>query len=140
MSKTEYTPSPEPVGEKSPIETSPTIAAILQGGATIKYLSNHLETREVGSRLFQGRVYSYELKVPHPTKPGEKWLTELGVWFPAAYYPKFDERLDRKPEMQIDILTGQGHMQLTKDPVTLRKVYEEIRRQIDQGPEINPEG
>ena len=139
MGKAENTLGSEFGGEKPRAETPSTVETILQGGAGIKFLSDHLETREVGFKPFQGRVYSYEIDVPHLTNPGERWVTELGVWFPASHYPLFDERLDKKPEMQIDILTGQGHMPLTKNPVTLRKVYEEIRRQTDQRQEINPE-
>ncbi len=109
-----------------------TLDIILGGQGKITYLSSHMESREVGFTKYQGTVYSYELVVPHPTKIGETWTTELGVWFPAAFYPKLNERLDRKPEMQIDILTGQGHMPLTADSQKLIKVYEEIRRQADK--------
>lgn len=132
MEKLDKATSSDFIGEKSPVKAPTTIETILQSGAKIQFLSQHTETREVGFRSYQGTVYSYELKVPLLTKPGEEWTTELGVWFPAAYYPKFNEKLDRKPEMQIDILTGQGHMALTKNPETMRKIYEEIRRQTDQ--------
>ncbi|KKU67666.1 MAG: hypothetical protein UX89_C0013G0002 [Parcubacteria group bacterium GW2011_GWA2_47_16] len=125
----------------SRVERPSTIETILGGGAKIKFLSESMEERDIiGKGKFKGNTYSYELEVPHLTRPGEKWVTELAVWFPAAHYPLFDERAERKPEMQIDILTGQGNMTLTKNPETMRKIYEEIRRQTDQRLEINPEG
>ncbi len=132
MDSIEHTPSKEQMPQWA--ETGPlsTVGAILTGKSQIKYLSSHMETREVQFREYPGNVHSYELIVPHLTKAGEKWITEIGVWFPAAHVPEFNERVDRKPEMQIDILTGQGHMALTKNPETMRNIYEEIRRQTDQ--------
>ena len=110
------------------------IENILNGQAKIEFLSESMETRG----RYQGTTYCYGLTVPHLTKPNEKWVTTLSVWFPAAFYPLFDERMNRKPEMQIDILTGQGEMALSRNPETLRKVYDEMRRQADHAKKENP--
>jgi hypothetical protein len=115
------------------VETLPTtIEYILQGRAKITFSSKSSETRTVNFREYAGTVYSYWLEVPSLAKPGETWKTELSVWFPAAYYPLFDEKLNRKQEMQIDILTGQGQMPLSSSQDTLKRVYAEIRRQTDK--------
>jgi len=128
--------APEPnreSGGESVVERPLTVIEnILQGKAKITFSSKSSETRTVNFREYAGTVYSYWLEVPSLAKPGETWVTELSVWFPAARYPLFDEKLNRKPEMQIDILTGQGQMPLSSSQDTLKRVYEEIRRQTDK--------
>lgn len=117
--------------KESPEKPTSTIDYILSGRAKITFSGKSAGPRTIGFREFEGDNYSYLCDVPSLSEPGKTWQTELCVWFPAAYYPEFDERLNKKPGMQIYILTGQGDMLLTKKPEIIEKVYREIRKQTD---------
>jgi len=116
-------------------ETSPTVEYILGGKADIKLLSESRGSKWVEDVHYMGRVCSYEISVPNVTRPDEMLTTELSVWFLDDGYPAVSPSGKKRPEMQIDIFTGQGPMQgqmkLSGQREILDRVYAEIRRQTD---------
>ena len=131
-----------PLGERRDFPTgdvSPTIQNILEGKAKIIFLSTGLATRNVEGNEYSGTYYMYKLEVPHPTQKGETWETTITTWSPAAYSKKDHVTL---PGMQITIEAFGGEMPLSSNPEVLRKVYDEIGRQVTDlplGRELMPE-
>lgn len=123
----------QPMSKEELMEGSPTLKAILSGQAPMKFLSKFLQDRTVGRKVWHGENYGYEIELPHPTKPGEKWLTTLTVWHPdSREMQSKEQRWDEMPQAQLTILTGRGEMEMTENKEVQDLILKEISRQMQQ--------
>lgn len=127
----------QPDSKQELMEGSPTLKAILSGQAPMKFLSKFSQDRTIGGKVWHGENYGYNIDLPHPTKPGKKWLTTLTVWHPDARSMQSKGQRDEElPETQLTILTGHGEMEMTDNKEVRDLILKEISRQMGQADSI----
>ena len=125
----------QPDSKEELMEGSPTLRTILSGQAPIKFLSKFSQDRTIRGQTWHGENYGYNIDLPHPTKPGEKWLTTLTVWHPDSRSMQPKGQSDvwvEMPEIQLTILTGRGEMEMTDNKEVRDLILKEIARQMHQ--------
>ncbi len=115
---------------EGPFSKPTTVENILSGKAKISLLTDGSDNRIIAGREWLGHSYTYNLTVPHPTKEGENWETTLTVW--DALPLTLPRGVYERPKTQLTILTSQGETGFSRDEGTVRKVIDEISRQVSQ--------
>lgn len=107
-------------------QESSVVKNILSGNFYVEFSSKGLDSEKFKSSDHLANYFTYELIIPSPTDKNKDWQTYLTFYHPLNNNDIFN----KAPDLEIDILTGQGKMQLSPDPVIKQMIFEKVAEKI----------